>query len=455
MPVAVVPADDGAEAREPRPGRLGRARARPCALLEAMLDKGLTPVVPCQGSVGASGDLAPLAHMAAAMIGVGEFFVDGAARAGRAGARPRPAWRRSCSAPRKASRCSTARSSRPPMRWPRLFETETLFRLGAGHRRARRPMRRAAPMRRSIRASTRCAAIAARSTRPHALRALMAGSAIRASHLVGDERVQDPYCLRCQPQVMGAVLDIAAPRRGDAGDRGQRRHRQSADLRRHRRGAVGRQLPRRAGRVRRRHPGARALRDRLARRAAHRHAGRSGAVGPAGVPDAQARAQLRLHDPAGHGGGAGRREQAARAPGQRRFDPDLGQPGGPRLDGGARRAPPAADGRQLPRPSSASSCWRRRRAATSIAPLRSSPLLERVRALVRRHVPHLDDDRYFAARSSRAPPISSAAARSIDAIERRSSCRPSTAEARHDHAPRQHPHHPRAARHRTSRPRAG
>ena len=42
----------------------------------------------------------------------------------------------------------------------------------------------------------------------HALRALMAGSAIRASHLKDDERVQDPYCLRCQPQVMGAALDV-------------------------------------------------------------------------------------------------------------------------------------------------------------------------------------------------------------------------------------------------------
>jgi len=41
-----------------------------------------------------------------------------------------------------------------------------------------------------------------------ALRNLMAGSAIRASHRVGDDRVQDPYCLRCQPQVMGAVLDL-------------------------------------------------------------------------------------------------------------------------------------------------------------------------------------------------------------------------------------------------------
>jgi histidine ammonia-lyase len=42
----------------------------------------------------------------------------------------------------------------------------------------------------------------------HALRALMAGSAIRASHLTNDDRVQDPYCLRCQPQVMGAALDL-------------------------------------------------------------------------------------------------------------------------------------------------------------------------------------------------------------------------------------------------------
>jgi histidine ammonia-lyase len=41
-----------------------------------------------------------------------------------------------------------------------------------------------------------------------ALRSLMAGSAIRASHIINDTRVQDPYCLRCQPQVMGAVLDL-------------------------------------------------------------------------------------------------------------------------------------------------------------------------------------------------------------------------------------------------------
>ena len=52
-------------------------RPETLALLEAMLQKDLVPVVPCQGSVGASGDLAPLSHLASVMIGVGEAFVAG------------------------------------------------------------------------------------------------------------------------------------------------------------------------------------------------------------------------------------------------------------------------------------------------------------------------------------------------------------------------------------------
>src|SRR5271155_3646678 len=52
-------------------------RRETLALLQTMLARGMTPVVPVQGSVGASGDLAPLAHMAAAMIGVGEAFFRG------------------------------------------------------------------------------------------------------------------------------------------------------------------------------------------------------------------------------------------------------------------------------------------------------------------------------------------------------------------------------------------
>ena len=274
-------------------------------LLEALLAKGLTPVVPCQGSVGASGDLAPLAHMSATMIGVGEFFVDGAAvPAERAlaevGLSPLVLGAKEGLALLNGTQFSTAYALAA------LFETETLFgsalvtgalvdRCGARLRCAVRPAHpRAAPP------------CAARSTRPHALRRLMAGSAIRVSHLVGDERVQDPYCLRCQPQVMGAVLDIlrqaattlATEANGvtdnplifaDTSEAlsGGNFHAEpvafAADIH-----------------------GAGALRDRLAGRAAHRHAGRSGTVGPAGVPDAQARAQFRLHDPAGHGGGAGR-----------------------------------------------------------------------------------------------------------------------------------------------------
>ncbi len=61
----------------------------------------------------------------------------------------------------------------------------------------------------------------------------MAGSAIRASHLVGDTRVQDPYCLRCQPQVMGAALDILRHAATTLSLEAKRGHGQSAHLRRH------------------------------------------------------------------------------------------------------------------------------------------------------------------------------------------------------------------------------
>ena len=74
-------------------------------LLEAMLAHGLIPVVPGQGSVGASGDLAPLAHMAAAMIGVGEIVHRRRPHAGGRGARARRPAAARRSAPRKAWRC--------------------------------------------------------------------------------------------------------------------------------------------------------------------------------------------------------------------------------------------------------------------------------------------------------------------------------------------------------------
>ena len=86
--------------------------------LLALLNHGVHPRVPSRGSVGASGDLAPLAHLALVLVGEGET-VDGVS--GHATRSPRTAWRRSRSARRKASRSSTARSSRPRCwrwRWP-------------------------------------------------------------------------------------------------------------------------------------------------------------------------------------------------------------------------------------------------------------------------------------------------------------------------------------------------
>ncbi len=73
----------------------GASGVRPAtmALLAAMLDRGLIPVVPCQGSVGASGDLAPLAHMTAALLGIGRIWVEGRMRP-RARCWPTPGWSR-------------------------------------------------------------------------------------------------------------------------------------------------------------------------------------------------------------------------------------------------------------------------------------------------------------------------------------------------------------------------
>ena len=175
-------------------------------LLEAMLAKGLTPVVPCQGSVGASGDLAPLAHMAATMIGTGEMIVDGrtvpAARAlDDAGLKPLTLGAKEGLALLNGTQFSTAYALAA------LFEIETLFQsaliTGALSTDAARgsdaPFDPRIHLLRRHRGQIETA---------EALRELLKGSPIRASHLVGDGRVQDPYCLRCQPQVMGAALDL-------------------------------------------------------------------------------------------------------------------------------------------------------------------------------------------------------------------------------------------------------
>jgi histidine ammonia-lyase len=175
-------------------------------LLEALLDMGLTPVIPCQGSVGASGDLAPLAHMAAALIGVGEIDVDGVRRpAGQAlaeaGLSPLVLGPKEGLALLNGTQFSTANALAG------LFEAERLFRaaLVTGALSTEAARGSDTPFDHRVHVLRRQPG---QIETADALRELMVGSRIRASHLKDDERVQDPYCLRCQPQVMGASLDI-------------------------------------------------------------------------------------------------------------------------------------------------------------------------------------------------------------------------------------------------------
>jgi len=176
------------------------------ALIEAMLAKGLTPVVPSQGSVGASGDLAPLSHMAAAMIGVGAIMVDGRAMPAAdalasAGLSPLELGPKEGLALLNGTQFSTANALAG------LFEVDLVFRsaLVTGALSTEAAKGSDAPFDPRIHALRRHAGQIAVGA---ALRGLMDGSAIRASHRDDDPRVQDPYCLRCQPQVMGAALDL-------------------------------------------------------------------------------------------------------------------------------------------------------------------------------------------------------------------------------------------------------
>jgi histidine ammonia-lyase len=175
-------------------------------MLEAMLQRGLTPVVPAQGSVGASGDLAPLAHMTATMIGEGRIVRDGvempAAQAlTEARLAPLQLGPKEGLALLNGTQFSTA------FALAGLIEAERLYRsaLLTGVLSTEAAKGTDAPFDPRIHALR---GHRGQMETADALRMLMHGSAIRASHREDDLRVQDPYCLRCQPQVMGAVLDL-------------------------------------------------------------------------------------------------------------------------------------------------------------------------------------------------------------------------------------------------------
>jgi histidine ammonia-lyase len=176
------------------------------ALLEDMLRADIVPVVPDQGSVGASGDLAPLAHMAAVMIGSGEAIIAGKRIPGgdalvSAGLEPIILGPKEGLALINGTQFSTACA---------------LVGLWQAWSNATAAIVTAALSTDAIMGSTAPLIDEIHTLRGHsgqiiaarAQRNLMDGSEIRESHRDGDSRVQDPYCIRCQPQVTGAAMDL-------------------------------------------------------------------------------------------------------------------------------------------------------------------------------------------------------------------------------------------------------
>jgi histidine ammonia-lyase len=185
----------------------GFSGVRPIVIqaLLSLLDHNIMPCIPAKGSVGASGDLAPLAHLAAALIGEGHARVNGtkmpAAEALRqAGLQPLVLAPKEGLALLNGTQASTA------LALAALFRTETLFATAivAGALSVDAAKGSDTPFDARIHAAR---GQPGQIETAAAYRALLAGSAIRESHL-DCGRVQDPYSLRCQPQVMGACLDI-------------------------------------------------------------------------------------------------------------------------------------------------------------------------------------------------------------------------------------------------------
>jgi histidine ammonia-lyase len=175
-------------------------------LIEKLMAAGITPVVPQQGSVGASGDLAPLAHMTAALLGEGEVTAGGkritAAKALKnAGLKPVQLGPKEGLGLINGTQFSTAYALAGLLDAQRLAASA----LVTGAMSVDALMASTTPFRPQIHTLRGHAGqIAAAAT----LMTLLDGSIIRKSHIEGDERVQDPYCFRCQPQVMGACLDL-------------------------------------------------------------------------------------------------------------------------------------------------------------------------------------------------------------------------------------------------------
>jgi histidine ammonia-lyase len=189
---------------------LGYSGCRPVVIdtLIALLESGVTPVIPEKGSVGASGDLAPLAHLAQTAIGEGEAFFNGQRMA-------------SLDALREAQVDALQLEAKEGIAL--LNGTQAMAAVGglALHRSER--VARVADVSGAMTLEALKGTPAAFDERIHAarphrgqsevaahLRELLRDSQIRESHLENDPRVQDAYSLRCMPQVHGTVRDVLA-----------------------------------------------------------------------------------------------------------------------------------------------------------------------------------------------------------------------------------------------------
>ena len=174
-------------------------------LIQDMVKADIIPVIPAQGSVGASGDLAPLAHMAAALIGEGDVFYQGKRMVAldalkSEGLTPTVLQAKEGLALLNGTQASTALALAGLFGAWRLAITSittTALSIDAA-------MGSSAPFHDEIH---QLRGQKGQIDSAQRLRDLLEGSEIRESHQVGDERVQDPYCLRCAPQVIGACMD--------------------------------------------------------------------------------------------------------------------------------------------------------------------------------------------------------------------------------------------------------
>ena len=176
------------------------------SLIQDLLSNDIYPIIPEKGSVGASGDLAPLAHMAAVLIGEGEVIFEGV-RVPSKVALEKKKLQVIELGPKEGLALINGTQFSTACALAGLFEA---------WRSAKAAIVSCALSTDAIMGSTQPLEDEIHILRGHkgqisvakAQQRLMAGSEIRESHREDDTRVQDPYCIRCQPQVTGAALDL-------------------------------------------------------------------------------------------------------------------------------------------------------------------------------------------------------------------------------------------------------